>query len=80
MKPTINKVLSKSKNPVRRLLGFREWCEMVWEPSKEFRRQRSLLPLTTGETIDPYQGTMEADNGGKEVEGRRSSPAPRSTG
>ena len=40
MKLMVKKVLSKSKNPVRRLLGFREWCEGVWEPSKRVREER----------------------------------------
>jgi hypothetical protein len=33
---TLNKPLSSP----RRLMGFREWCEKVWEPSKRMREER----------------------------------------
>ena len=35
-----NKKLKVSTRPVRRLMGFREWCDKVYEPSKRMRLER----------------------------------------
>ena len=35
-----SKNLNKPAPLPRRLMGFREWCEKVWEPSKRMREER----------------------------------------
>jgi len=35
-----NKKLKVATRPVRRLMGFREWCDKVYEPSKQMRLER----------------------------------------
>ena len=36
-------LLAKSKQSPARLMGFREWCEKVYEPSKRMREERRAL-------------------------------------
>ena len=80
MKTLAERVLMKAHQSPARLLGFREWCEKVNEPSKQFRLQRALLELKKADKLAPNLISKGAINGGEEVEGRRGSPAPRSTG
>ena len=80
MKTLAQMLLAESKQSPTRLMGFREWCEKVDEPSKELRLQRALLDPTKGETLAPNLISTGAINGGEEVEGRRSSPTPSPTG
>jgi hypothetical protein len=56
MKPMVKKVLSKSKNPVGRLLGFREWCEKVWEPTQRMKAERWYS--LGGKFLNTPQGTV----------------------
>jgi hypothetical protein len=35
-----NNKLKCSTRPVRRIMGFREWCDKVYEPSKQMRLER----------------------------------------
>ena len=39
-----NKKLKVSTRPVRRLMGFREWCEKVYEPSKRIKQAARQSP------------------------------------
>ena len=80
MKTLAEMLLMKSRQSPTRLMGFREWCEKVYEPSKQFRLQRALLELKKRDKLAPNLISTGAINGGEEVEGRRGSPAPRSTG
>ena len=43
MKTVAQMLLTKSKQPAVRLMGFREWCEKVYEPSKRMREERRAL-------------------------------------
>ena len=43
MKTVAQMLLTKSKQPTVRLMGFREWCEKVYEPSKRMREERRAL-------------------------------------
>jgi len=80
MKTLAQMLLMKSYQSPARLMGFREWCEKVYEPSKQFRLQRALLDPKKEETLAPNLISTGAINGGEEVEGRRSSPTPGPTG
>ena len=37
------KTVNNSARSPRRLIGFREWCEKVYEPSKRMREERWAL-------------------------------------
>ena len=43
MKTLAQMLLAKSYQSPTRLMGFREWCEKVYEPSKELRLQWAIL-------------------------------------
>ena len=40
MKTLAEMLLRKSRQSPTRLMGFREWCEKVYEPSKRMREER----------------------------------------
>ena len=43
MKTLAQMLLAKSQHPPARLLGFREWCDKVYEPSKRMREERLAM-------------------------------------
>jgi len=43
MKTLAEMLLMKSYQSPTRLMGFREWCEKVYEPSKRMREERWAL-------------------------------------
>ena len=43
MKTLAEMLLMKSRQSPTRLMGFREWCEKVYEPSKRMREERWAL-------------------------------------
>ena len=43
MKTIAQMLLMKSKQSPARLMGFREWCDKVYEPSKRMREERLAL-------------------------------------
>ena len=43
MKTLAQMLLIKSKQSPTRLMGFREWCEKIYEPSMLLREERRLL-------------------------------------
>jgi len=43
MKTLAQMLLAESKQSPTRLMGFREWCEKVYEPSKRMREERLAL-------------------------------------
>ena len=43
MKTVAQMLLIKSQHPPARLMGFREWCEKVYEPSQRMREERRAL-------------------------------------
>ena len=43
MKTLAQMLLIKSKQSPVRLMGFREWCEKVYEPSMMLREERRLM-------------------------------------
>ena len=43
MKTVAQMLLMKAHQSPTRLLGFREWCEKVYEPSKRLREERWAL-------------------------------------
>jgi len=56
METITKKVLTKSENPVRRLLTFKEWCAMVYEPSKRMREEYSLRENKDHGVLNPVSG------------------------
>ena len=45
-------LLIKFQHPPARLMGFREWCEKVYEPSKRMREERRALLNKQGFNMD----------------------------
>jgi len=76
MKTLAEMLRAKSYQSPTRLMGFREWCQKVWEPSKRFRLQRALLELKKRDKLVPNLISTGALNGGEEMEGRRGSSPP----
>ena len=37
------KTLDRPAKPLRQIIGFSEWCKLVWEPSKRMREERAIL-------------------------------------
>ena len=60
MKTVAQMLLAKSKQPKIRLLGFREWCEGVWEPSKRMREKRRAL--LNKQTLNKDQETVHGQH------------------
>ena len=56
MKTLAQMLLIKSKQSPVRLMGFREWCEKVYEPSKRMRAERRAL--LNKQTLNKDPGTV----------------------
>ena len=59
MKTLAQMLLAESKQSPTRLMGFREWCEKVYEPSKELRLQWALL---NKQAFNKDQGTVHGQH------------------
>ena len=56
MKTLAEMLLMKSYQSPTRLMGFREWCEKVYEPSKRMRAERRAL--LNKQTLNKDPGTV----------------------
>ena len=56
MKTLAQMLLIKSKQSPVRLMGFCEWCEKVYEPSKRMRAE--LRALLNKQTLNKDPGTV----------------------
>ena len=56
MKTLAEMLRAKSYQSPSRLMGFREWCEKVYEPSKRMREER--WTLLNQQAFNKDQGTV----------------------
>ena len=77
IKSKLEAIASKKR---KRLMGFKEWCETVWEPSKQLTAKGALLDPKNSDKLAPADLVAGAGNGGQKMERRRGAPPPRPTG
>ena len=60
MRTLAQTLLIKSEQSPVRLMGFREWCEKVYEPSMMLREERRLM--LKAQRLNKDQGTVHGQH------------------
>jgi hypothetical protein len=65
-----NKLEAIDLKTPKRFMGFREWCETVWDPTQKRIAQGALLDSKKPYKLATADLGAGAENGAKEMEGR----------